>query len=506
MSVCAHQVVRARPCWLEHADATSQGDLPDMMRDHADDRAGDLVRPGAVALVNLALAASFASKDNGQDASRVTGQVPRQVAGKRRVAGTGGVAGAEVGGRIGGRVCGQGQGGERLSFTWDKWDLGPALGPSSAAAAVQSCTLSDAKDNDQGAAQCKAPSKLPRLGGQGGASEFQSSGTAGGMGGAMYMHDVHHGWVSAAAVLQDACTCANGVFAAGHARGVLVEWMWTLSYRARMSADAVALAVQFLDRYMHLDLDVRRSTFQLLGSTCALVAAKVEDVSSPCMRAFTKWSGGVVKPADLTASEPRVCRALHHHLLLPTATKFAAYYAHRIAPDDGALHNAAMAACHATIASDTWASAHPQHAAVGAVAWAVANCTLFRSCQSWEESRRIQGAPHDRTKTQGQGMSQGTGEGMSQGTGQGNGQGMSQGTCAEVVYERLGALQIVSGIAVDHTCVARVYGAVDASLAVDATEAGTFAHRFRALTGTRDVGPLLRQFDAQLATCALAAK
>jgi hypothetical protein len=321
------------------------------------------------------------------------------------------------------------------------------------------------------------------------------------------MHDVHHGWVSAAAVLQDACTCTNGVFAAGHARGVLVEWMWTLSYRARMSADAVALAVQFLDRYMHLDLDVRRSTFQLLGSTCALVAAKVEDVSSPCLRAFTKWSGGVVKPADLTASEPRLCGALHHHLLLPTATKFAAYYAHRIAPDDRPLHHAAMAACHATIASDTWASAYPQHAAVGAVAWAVANYTLFRNCQSWEECRRIQGSPHDRTaKTQGPRTSQGAGQDMGQSAGQDLDEGMSRGTIADVLYARLGTLQIVSGIAVDHTCVARVYDAVDASLAIDATEAGTFAHRFRALTGTRDVGPLLRQFDAQLATCALAAK
>jgi hypothetical protein len=64
------------------------------------------------------------------------------------------------------------------------------------------------------------------------------------VGEAAYVHDVHRGWVLAQASLENSCSFANQALVTPDLRGVLTEWMWALSYRARVSADAIVLGVQ----------------------------------------------------------------------------------------------------------------------------------------------------------------------------------------------------------------------------------------------------------------------
>ena len=366
---------------------------------------------------------------------------------------------------------------------------------------------------------------------------------------------VHRHWLAAQGMLHEACGFWRQAYATGDLRTERVEWLWALATRLHVSADATALAVQYLDRYMTQDARVVQGAVRHVAGACLLAAAKVAGGDCFMLQDLHRASEGACVEADVAKWELRVLCVLRHELALPTVIKFAQYYAHCVAPDVAAVRVASTAACHAATVDGTWASGFPHHAAFGAVAWAVAHCARFATCtKPWERvtgptRHRSGGAPPltpgvpltptARTAEPGPPLAEPgpplaePGVPVVQASAQrdqGCG-GTATGATAGATFDghgRLAALQRLAGLSVDHPCVARVFGAVRDALqskpatqshAVKSQQAGSrassqarsganvsasvlqcvFADRFCTVAGDGAASVVVAQTAAQLA-------
>mmetsp|Transcript_34758 Transcript_34758/g.113457 ORF Transcript_34758/g.113457 Transcript_34758/m.113457 type:complete len:427 (-) Transcript_34758:93-1373(-) len=104
-------------------------------------------------------------------------------------------------------------------------------------------------------------------------------------------------------------------------RSILVDWLIKLSREYKLSEETLHLAVQYLDRFLSL-VPLRRSKLQLVGVTCAWVAAKYEERLPPPLDDFVEATAAAFQRSDLVRMEGLILSTLRFNLSAVTPASF----------------------------------------------------------------------------------------------------------------------------------------------------------------------------------------
>ncbi|KAG1672700.1 hypothetical protein FOA52_005177 [Chlamydomonas sp. UWO 241] len=104
-------------------------------------------------------------------------------------------------------------------------------------------------------------------------------------------------------------------------RAILVDWLVEVSEEYKLCADTTYQAVNYLDRYLSLEV-VKRSQLQLVGVSCMWLAAKFEEIYPPNVADFCYITDNTYSKAQLIHMEEVVLKKLRYELTVPTAKTF----------------------------------------------------------------------------------------------------------------------------------------------------------------------------------------
>jgi hypothetical protein len=109
-------------------------------------------------------------------------------------------------------------------------------------------------------------------------------------------------------------------------RAILVDWLAEVASEFQLSTETLHLSVCYLDRYLSLQ-PVSREVLQLVGMTCMLVAAKVEEITVPLLDDFVFISAETYSRAQVKVMETQLLQGLNFELCDVTALPFWRRYA-----------------------------------------------------------------------------------------------------------------------------------------------------------------------------------
>ena len=105
-------------------------------------------------------------------------------------------------------------------------------------------------------------------------------------------------------------------------RRILVDWLVDIHARFKMVPETLYLAVNYIDRYLQVTHDVRRSKLQLVGITAMFIASKYEEIYPPSVDQYVKITDRAYTKKEILAMEFNMCGALQFQLTVPTAHSF----------------------------------------------------------------------------------------------------------------------------------------------------------------------------------------
>ena len=70
-------------------------------------------------------------------------------------------------------------------------------------------------------------------------------------------------------------------------RTILVDWLVEVSEEFRLSTETLHLATNYIDRFLSI-MHVQRSKLQLVGTSCMLLACKLEEIHPPEVSMFVE--------------------------------------------------------------------------------------------------------------------------------------------------------------------------------------------------------------------------
>ncbi|KAK4532212.1 hypothetical protein CCYA_CCYA11G3069 [Cyanidiococcus yangmingshanensis] len=109
-------------------------------------------------------------------------------------------------------------------------------------------------------------------------------------------------------------------------RAILIDWLVEVAGEFQLSNETLHLSVCYLDRYLSLQ-PVAREVLQLLGMTCMLVAAKVEEITVPLLDDFVFISAETYTRTQMKLMESQLLQGLNFELCDATALPFWRRYA-----------------------------------------------------------------------------------------------------------------------------------------------------------------------------------
>jgi hypothetical protein len=104
-------------------------------------------------------------------------------------------------------------------------------------------------------------------------------------------------------------------------RAILVDWLVEVSEEYKLCADTLYQAVNYIDRFLSLQV-VQRSQLQLVGVSCMWVAAKYEEIYPPNVADFCYITDNTYAKEQLIQTEEVVLKRLSYELTVPTAKTF----------------------------------------------------------------------------------------------------------------------------------------------------------------------------------------
>lgn len=108
-------------------------------------------------------------------------------------------------------------------------------------------------------------------------------------------------------------------------RYILVDWMVDVNLKFKMKLETYFKAVNIIDFYLS-KVDIKKSEFQLLGTTAMFIAAKMEEIYPPGLEDFTKICDGAYLKSDLLKMEKNILHSFKFNLNFPTALSFYNIY------------------------------------------------------------------------------------------------------------------------------------------------------------------------------------
>ncbi len=92
----------------------------------------------------------------------------------------------------------------------------------------------------------------------------------------------------------------------GEMRCKLVNWMVEVALHFHLHRETLHLAVYYVDRLLTVERNVKRADFQLVGVAALFIAAKLEEIYPPKLKAFSELCDGVCSTRDIFHMELRI--------------------------------------------------------------------------------------------------------------------------------------------------------------------------------------------------------
>uniref|UniRef100_A0A7N0TMI6 Cyclin N-terminal domain-containing protein n=1 Tax=Kalanchoe fedtschenkoi TaxID=63787 RepID=A0A7N0TMI6_KALFE len=104
-------------------------------------------------------------------------------------------------------------------------------------------------------------------------------------------------------------------------RMILVDWLVEVAEECRLSADAIFLAVNYVDRFLSRNV-VSRNKLQLLGVSCILAASRYEETVPPYVEELCFMTDNSCTTDEVLKLEQEVVKFLNQELNAPTTKTF----------------------------------------------------------------------------------------------------------------------------------------------------------------------------------------
>ncbi|XP_023166264.2 G1/S-specific cyclin-E [Drosophila hydei] len=109
-------------------------------------------------------------------------------------------------------------------------------------------------------------------------------------------------------------------------RAILLDWLIEVCEVYKLHRETFYLAVDYLDRYLHVARQVQKTHLQLFGITCLFVAAKVEEIYPPKICEFAYVTDGACTERDILQHEKLLLQAINWDICPITATAWLGVY------------------------------------------------------------------------------------------------------------------------------------------------------------------------------------
>lgn len=107
-------------------------------------------------------------------------------------------------------------------------------------------------------------------------------------------------------------------------REKICEWSYQVVDHFNFSREVVAIATNYLDRYLAVRT-VNRKTFQLVAMTCLFMSIKLNESRTLRLSTFLELSRGYFEAEHVIETEREICCALEWHMHPPTPILIAKY-------------------------------------------------------------------------------------------------------------------------------------------------------------------------------------
>ncbi|KAF1754398.1 hypothetical protein GCK72_020959 [Caenorhabditis remanei] len=112
-------------------------------------------------------------------------------------------------------------------------------------------------------------------------------------------------------------------------RTILIDWFNEIAREYCMKQETLHLACSLVDRFLSI-LNIDKDQFQLVGTTCLMIAAKYEEVFAPETREFSVITDDTYGVDEILQMEKFLLSQLDFLVALPTAAWFAASFGKRM--------------------------------------------------------------------------------------------------------------------------------------------------------------------------------
>lgn len=109
-------------------------------------------------------------------------------------------------------------------------------------------------------------------------------------------------------------------------RAILLDWLIEVCEVYKLHRETFYLAVDYLDRYLHVARHVQKTHLQLFGITCLFVAAKVEEIYPPKISEFAYVTDGACTERDILQHEKLLLQTINWDICPITVTAWLGVY------------------------------------------------------------------------------------------------------------------------------------------------------------------------------------
>lgn len=108
-------------------------------------------------------------------------------------------------------------------------------------------------------------------------------------------------------------------------RGILVDWLVDVHLKFELLPQTLFNCIALMDRYLAVT-EIKRAKLQLIGVTCLMIVAKIEEVYTPMVKDYIAVCDNAYTARELLATEGDILSALNFNVLCPTGYTFLANY------------------------------------------------------------------------------------------------------------------------------------------------------------------------------------
>ena len=109
-------------------------------------------------------------------------------------------------------------------------------------------------------------------------------------------------------------------------RSILIDWMMEVCMEFTLKRETYYYAVNFVDRYLSLQKNVKKVELQLIGVTSLFIASKMEEVLSPKVRDFAKSTDDAYTMEQIIHMEKKMMAKMSYLLAPPTLFMWANWF------------------------------------------------------------------------------------------------------------------------------------------------------------------------------------